>query len=149
MLRMGSFSRLAELGRVERRVLARACIMLPACALALRLRGVERAMRSAKSCPVGKSGILAPERIVYLVDAAANRMPGTAGRCLARSLVLQRLLSAHGYESSLLIGVSVEGRVLEAHAWVELDGVPLNATRERCASYAVFDAPPARVSDFP
>lgn len=45
--------------------------------------------------------------------------------CLEESLVLQRVLRTLGYQSMLKIGV---GRTHTfAHAWVEVDGAPVNS----------------------
>jgi Transglutaminase-like superfamily len=49
----------------------------------------------------------------------------TDSSCLTRSLVLARLLSRRGIESSLVIGVSGAGGRFTAHAWVERRGMPL------------------------
>ena len=48
----------------------------------------------------------------------------TDSRCLMRSLVLTNLLARRGLESSLVLGVR-PGESFAAHAWVELDSVPL------------------------
>jgi hypothetical protein len=45
-------------------------------------------------------------------------------RCLVRSLVLIAVLARRGIASSLVIGVRPGGE-FAAHAWVELDGLPL------------------------
>jgi hypothetical protein len=50
-------------------------------------------------------------------------MPGDT-RCLARSLVLTRLLAQRGIPAKLVIGVRAAPDFL-AHAWVEYDGVPV------------------------
>lgn len=48
-------------------------------------------------------------------------------RCLVRSLVLTRLLARRGIETRFVIGVSSKDE-FEAHAWVELGGLPLLPT---------------------
>jgi Transglutaminase-like superfamily len=50
-------------------------------------------------------------------------LPGDA-RCLARSLVLTRLLARRGISARLVIGTST-GPDFIAHAWVEHDGEPV------------------------
>jgi transglutaminase superfamily protein len=52
------------------------------------------------------------------------RLLPTDSRCLMRSLVLTRMLSRRGIESSLVIGVR-PGERFAAHAWVEHDDAPL------------------------
>jgi transglutaminase superfamily protein len=60
------------------------------------------------------------ERIVWAVRTASRRTPGVT--CLVSGLALQRMLGRHGHRSELHIGVSRNGGVFAAHAWVERDG---------------------------
>jgi Transglutaminase-like superfamily len=53
-------------------------------------------------------------------------LPGDT-RCLRRSLVLTRLLARRGIRGRLVIGARTEPEFL-AHAWVEIDGIPILAT---------------------
>jgi hypothetical protein len=49
-------------------------------------------------------------------------------RCLMRSLVLMRILARRGVSGSLVIAVRPEELLaLAAHAWVEVDGLPMLA----------------------
>jgi hypothetical protein len=50
-------------------------------------------------------------------------MPGDT-RCLARSLVLTRLLARRGIDAKLVIGARTSPEFL-AHAWVEYEGTPV------------------------
>jgi len=59
--------------------------------------------------------------LVWAVETADGAV-GTGGSCLAVALAADRLLSAHGYDSTLRIGVARDGRGFEAHAWLERDG---------------------------
>jgi hypothetical protein len=54
--------------------------------------------------------------------AAWNLLSAT---CLARSLVLCRLLRSEGLAADLRIGVARPGGAFRAHAWVEHHGVAL------------------------
>ncbi|HYC35091.1 MAG TPA: lasso peptide biosynthesis B2 protein [Usitatibacter sp.] len=141
---MGSVSRFLELGCSERLLLIRAAALLLVQAAALRVRGVRAALERSAAPATAGSTIGSPDRIAYLVDAAANRLPGTARRCLARSLVLHRLLSERGHACELRIGVRLDEANLDAHAWIELGGKPLNAVHEVRARYLPFDRVPAR-----
>ena len=60
-----------------------------------------------------------------MVRLAANHGAYRAN-CLKQSLVIWWLLQRYGIESTLRIGVRKEAAVLEAHAWVECFGQPLN-----------------------
>jgi hypothetical protein len=59
------------------------------------------------------------------VDVAADLLPGAA-TCLAKSLVLVALLQHQGFAAELRIGVRTELSGLLAHAWVEVEGLPVN-----------------------
>ena len=63
--------------------------------------------------------------VARMVRLAAQHGPYRAN-CLKQSLVIWWLLQRHGVESKLRIGVRKEAAVLEAHAWVECFGQPLN-----------------------
>jgi hypothetical protein len=74
------------------------------------------------------------QRYAQAVDAAGRHLPVSA-RCLARSLALHWWLRSDGVPSSLKIGVAKEGAALRAHAWVDLDGVPVNGTPAEVAPF--------------
>jgi len=59
----------------------------------------------------------------WAVARLLAHVPGDT-RCLARSLVLTRLLAKRGIEAKLVIGASTTPEFL-AHAWVEHDGTPV------------------------
>ena len=48
-----------------------------------------------------------------------------ASTCLTRSLVLYAMLRQHGYQPRLHVGVTGDARSFAAHAWVTLDGRPV------------------------
>jgi Transglutaminase-like superfamily len=62
-------------------------------------------------------------RLGWAVARTLRPMPGDT-RCLARSLVLTRLLARRGIPAKLVIGARVAPDFL-AHAWVEYDGQPV------------------------
>ncbi len=67
----------------------------------------------------------------------ADSWPFGAGPCLRRSLVLGHLLRDR--RPALRLGVAGTGDALLAHAWVEIDGRPL----EGVDGYGVFQQTPA------
>ena len=67
----------------------------------------------------------------------AGIWPFSAGPCLRRSLVAARLLRHDG--AAVRIGFPVRPGDRIAHAWVELDGRPI----EDVSSYRAFEARPA------
>ena len=62
-------------------------------------------------------------RLGWAVARTLKLMPGDT-RCLARSLVLTRLLARRGIPAKLVIGAR-GGPGFLAHAWVECDGQPV------------------------
>jgi hypothetical protein len=62
-------------------------------------------------------------RLGWLVARTLKFVPGDT-RCLARSLVLTRLLARRGIPAKLVIG-ACGGPDFLAHAWVEHDGQPV------------------------
>ena len=67
------------------------------------------------------------ERTAWRVAVAAAFFPGRAV-CLEQSLALYALLRRRGVPADLRVGVQVYP--FHAHAWVELDGAPLNEDAE-------------------
>lgn len=76
---------------------------------------------------------LRPSSAQDMTDAQAlARLAAIAGRrgpiavtCLRQSLVVRAWLRRRGLDAQLKIGVKKNGAALDAHAWVELDGVAL------------------------
>ena len=62
--------------------------------------------------------------IAKAMQSAARHLP-LRTTCLDRSRALYWMLRAHGCPAELRIGARQENGTLTAHAWVELDGVPL------------------------
>jgi hypothetical protein len=62
-------------------------------------------------------------RLGWSVARTLRLMPGDT-RCLARSLVLTRLLAQRGISAKLVIGARASPEFL-AHAWVECEGQPV------------------------
>lgn len=51
-------------------------------------------------------------------------------KCLPRAVVLWALLRRHGVDAEVKLGVRKGERGFEAHAWVEIEGLPLNEAAE-------------------
>ena len=106
-------------------------VALPVTGALIRLFGFQKA---AQACArIGGQATLRPTSAQDLEDAQAfARLAGIAGRrgpvtttCLRQSLVVRAWLRRRGLDAQLKIGVRKTGAVVDAHAWVELDGVPL------------------------
>jgi hypothetical protein len=71
----------------------------------------------------GPEALTEARRLGWAVARTLKLMPGDT-RCLARSLVLTRLLAQRGIPAKLVIGARAAPDFL-AHAWVECDGQPV------------------------
>jgi hypothetical protein len=69
------------------------------------------------------------------VATASAFLPGRF-RCLEQSIVLYALLRIRGIAADFRLGIQPFGR--KAHAWVEVDKVPLNEHGETIQKLAVF-----------
>ena len=113
--------------------LAGLCLLLPAVAASLRLRGYcrTRALLHRLTPVPGHAETGADDcceharHLARLIAIAAARGPCRA-RCLTRSLLLEALLRRRGLEPELQFGTRRERSKLHAHAWVTLDGAVIN-----------------------
>lgn len=78
---------------------------------------------SPSAAAPGANSLQEARRLGRAVGRLLAHVPGDT-RCLARSLVLTRLLARRGIQSKLVIGAKAEPEFL-AHAWVEHDGRPV------------------------
>jgi Transglutaminase-like superfamily len=74
------------------------------------------------------------------VNMAARHTPFPA-TCLTRSLLTGWFLHRRGVASELRIGVRLTQGVLNAHAWVECNGIPVNDLPDIASQFSVFDKP--------
>ncbi|MGA2163106.1 MAG: lasso peptide biosynthesis B2 protein [Solirubrobacteraceae bacterium] len=89
------------------------------------IEAVVAALRSESPPPAPETaGALEEARSLgWIVVRTLRLIPGDT-RCLARSLVLTRLLARRGIPSTLVIGAQ-PAPDFRAHAWVECDGQPV------------------------
>ncbi len=117
--------------RAERSALFGSLIALPLLALALRLFGFKRVRAQLEKwtplLPAVAPAVTPTQAtaIAGMVNLAARRSLYKAN-CLKRSLLLWWILRRYHLDSQLRIGVRKGGTGLEAHAWVDLDGVVIN-----------------------
>ena len=129
----------------EQKVLLASLGLLPLFWLGLRLAGLQRFQTWLDRSSVARRAPLTQAEAAALgvaVNRAANHILGPAN-CLTRSLLLRWLLRRFGTASDLRIGVCFEKGKLAAHAWVEIDGIPMNDRPEAVARFAAFDQPVA------
>ena len=86
---------------------------------------VVAALRSESQPPAPQTAAALDEArsLGWIVVHTLRLIPGDT-RCLARSLVLTRLLARRGIPSKLVIGAQ-PAPDFRAHAWVECDGQPV------------------------
>jgi Transglutaminase-like superfamily len=86
---------------------------------------VVAGLRSRPSSPepVASDSLREARRLGWAVTRLLAHVPGDT-RCLARSLVLTRLLARRGIQAKLVIGARTDPEFL-AHAWVEHEGIPV------------------------
>ena len=97
---------------------------------------VAWATRLRSGNPVGD---YPPDRVVRLSWLTMQAARLLRVKCLTRSLALARVLASRGVASELRIGVMKDAGMLNAHAWVEWNGVILNDRPHCIAQYAAFD----------
>jgi aryl-alcohol dehydrogenase-like predicted oxidoreductase len=61
--------------------------------------------------------------------------------CLPQALALRWLLAREGMPAMVVIGVRKDAGALEAHAWVELDGLALGEPADVRERFQVMQAP--------
>jgi hypothetical protein len=125
------------------RVVAASLLLVPLVQISLRTQGFMRtaAMLARRS---QRSAVAADPREARALGEAVGLVAGRSfvgARCLGRSLALWFLLRRLGVDAELVIGAEApRGRELPAHAWVEVDGEPVNDTpdvRERFGSFGL------------
>jgi len=141
-----SLRRFNALERPAQLLFLRALAMLPLVSLSLRLRGFQptrTTLQKSLSPSNEQVGADSADQLVYLTACmvqAADRHGLTHPSCLTKSLTLWWLLGRQGITSRLRIGIRKENGRLEAHAWVEREGIALNEPEERHRHYSAFDA---------
>ena len=130
-----------------RKAFHHAAMLLPVVKVSLRLRGFKKtreflekhqARGSAEPSARGAS----PEAVLGIsrMVRAAARYGFVRASCLEESLTLWHLLRKQGHEAKLRIGVRKEAQKVEAHAWVEHDGMALNQAEQMHRHYAAFES---------
>jgi hypothetical protein len=139
-----SLARWRSLSGRQKSQLVLLAIALPATGALIRLVGFQKA---AKVCArIGGQAPLRQTSAQDLEDAQTfASLAGIAGRrgpvtttCLRQSLVVRAWLRRRGLDARLKIGVRKTGDAMDAHAWVELDGVALAQPKR---DHAPFPAP--------
>jgi len=134
------FQQFLALTAPERRTFLAAMALLPLFWIGLRALGLQRlqAWLQRKPLPVANPFPTDElQRIGQLVNSATHHTLGPAN-CLTRSLYLWWWLRRRGVDSQVRIGVRIAGSTLEAHAWVEHAGVPINDRNDVSTDFPPF-----------
>lgn len=132
------------LASVDRKRLTRALLALPWVALGTRWFGFKSMQRrvtsnvSADGSPALPASVASAHAIAHWVDVASRRGL-VEGTCLTRSLTLLMLLKREGIPGNLRIGVRLNTGKLDAHAWVEVNGDPVNDTPDVVSRYTAYE----------
>ena len=114
-------SRFAALSRTEQVLLCTSAVLFLACRGLLAVVGLDRtrwvSSWLAEMFPPWTT-VDRPDRITWAVSCAAGSLPGS-GTCLAQAVVGETLLAAHGFSSTVRLGVKKSRTEFAAHAWVE------------------------------
>lgn len=136
-------ARLRALSTAQWRMLIACAVLVPIFWLGLRTLGLARFQSHLRSSPLASPVALSLSEMQALsewVDVAARYSPFPS-TCLSRSLLLRWLLHRRGVASELRIGARKMRGALEAHAWLEFEGVPVNDNEGIAAQYAPLVAP--------
>lgn len=131
----GAWARWRRLSRTDRARLIALVVLVALVDIALRTLGLRRTQtllrldRAPAAAPRGERALADAQRIAELANIAGRRGAWT-NTCLRQALAVQWWLYRHGLPAQLRIGAQRAGGQLDAHAWVELDGVALAQTRE-------------------
>lgn len=110
---------------------------------------IERSADKSAARPLNRSpkGTASVRDIVWSVKVSSRWIPGAS--CLTQALSARHILARHGHESKLRVGVarSAEGGI-DAHAWVEVNDVPVIGARGS-HRFAAFDDLPAALPEAP
>jgi hypothetical protein len=133
-------ARFRALSGADQRALLAAAFWMPLFWLGLRVFGLPRfqaQLQRGKAIDGQSMSLSDIQTLGELVNIAARHTLGPR-TCLTRSLLLGWLLRRRGVESQLRIGVRLTKGVLDAHAWVECDGIPVNDQPDVGTQFASF-----------
>jgi hypothetical protein len=141
-LQVAPFGKLLQLSAREAWLLLQAAVLLPMVRLALHLFTVSRLKDVRTNAREARMPHLPPQATARLVRVAAQRGLCRA-KCLEQSLVLRWLLLRQGIDARIFFGARKENDEMQAHAWVEVDGVSLDEDDSTPPRFSPFEKPAA------
>ena len=143
-----------DLTYFERKLLWQSVILLPIIHITLSILGYARLCGLIeKITPLKRSGPQKSESEIIEQARKTARMVSIAARyglfratCLRRSLLIWWFLRGQGIRSTICFGVRTTDRQLEAHAWVEINGLVISEWDGSYKGYQALGAelPPTR-----
>ncbi|MEO9635667.1 MAG: lasso peptide biosynthesis B2 protein [Parasphingorhabdus sp.] len=132
---------------VSRITILQYILMVPLTEIGIRVWGLKMTWRmlNAIALPASRQLEAAETEVKSHLSGLkrARRIMPIKGKCLARSLVFWWQLERRGLHATLNIGVRKK-KMFRAHAWLEYEGLVLNAdqqVREKYKSIAEFHQP--------
>jgi hypothetical protein len=156
---LSSFRKLQRLSANERRLLTQALVLLPLTFCGVYALGVTRWRRFlAQIASLGKPsnrslshtsaggieddlsvGESARARAIARIVKIAAEHGCYRAKCLQQTLVIWCLLRRNQIEGEIRFGARKAGGELQAHAWVEVDGVALNEDSDVCLHFSPLE----------
>jgi Transglutaminase-like superfamily len=140
---MRRLKKILQLSPSQSWVLMQAVIGLPLVRLARHFNSVARyqAVQSNRQSTLpSNTALIKAEEIARLVRVAAQHGICRA-TCLEQSVLLRRLLARRGIDGQIIFGTRKAEGETQAHAWVEVQGVPLDGGDQVHAHFKPFDSP--------
>ena len=135
-----------QLSGSDRATVFRATLLLAATWFALRIAGfsrwksfLERRLPATSSSAPADSGALPEAQRLARLHSAAARHLFLRTNCLEQATSLYFLLRRCGLPAELHFGARKQAALLEAHAWVACQGVPLNEDQGQHRHFLPFD----------
>jgi Transglutaminase-like superfamily len=127
------------------RLFVESYLLLISTGRAMRRRSFEELLREMELGRSSKTGsvpgaALRATRIARSIDLACAFYPRRV-LCLERSIASTLLLRRHGIAAELVLGARM--LPFKSHAWVEVEGIPVNDKPYMREIYMVFDSPGA------
>jgi transglutaminase superfamily protein len=141
-----AFRRFWQLPGSERSIVFQSAFWLTATWFALRLIGFRRWSGFLERRPIAGKATGSPSQFVEaknitrLLSAAASHLL-VRTNCLEQATALCCVLRRHHIPAELRFGARKESAGLEAHAWVEHLGIPLNEDRGEHLHFLPFENP--------
>ena len=145
---MTAWTKVLTLPHADRRLLAAAVWQILRAWVMLRLLPFRSIAASLNQPAVGDpAGAIDVRKVRWAVESAARHLPLSL-TCLPQAFAASWLLQARGGRPCLYYGVAKTESGFVAHAWVELDGVPVVGHRV-ADQFTVLTTFPTRPGDEP